>query len=176
MKTVILMLAVLLSSLAMANDYPVNPNPAGQQTTTFSNNYFSATFNGPVTDETKRNSGNTSTNYLFKSGPGTNGVYQIVDVRIVDHDIAADLSSSNFYADSDTGLGPVTDRSTNVWEGHPFTYTRRVKTYDGEEYETRTRYIIVSSRVVIFIQQFAPTSLDTNQREWFDFEYSLRIK
>ena len=53
---------------------------------TFSNNYFDASFVGAVTSATSRNNANTSTNYDFTASD-TN-IFQDIDVRLVDHDIA----------------------------------------------------------------------------------------
>lgn len=170
--SVILGLAFASLAVAQSVNYPVNPNPTGLQTTPFSNNYFSASFNGPVTSaEIARSS--TGSNWLYSSS--SNGVDQSIQIRIVDHDIPVDVSSSNFYADNTINPGTITDRSTDVWEGHPFTYTRRTWTENGVITVARDRYIIVNSRTVIVIQEMSLENLD-NRNQWLDFEYSLRIK
>jgi len=162
----------MLSAFALAQ-YPVGPN-TGFQTTSFSNSYFSAVFNGAVEAAAgQRNSANTSTTYVYSSSNAN--VSQSVLVRIVDQNIAVDTTSSDFYANSDNTGGEIRTTSHDVWEGHPFTYTFRVFTSGGVEYSRRTRIIVVNSREVIFISQTVLNTYD-DQNEWLDFEYSLRIK
>lgn len=172
----LLLVVSLFAGSAFAQcTYPVNPTPANTQTTPFSNNYFSLTFNGPVTtDAPDRNAANTSTTYSYSSF--SNGVYQAAHLRIIDHDIAVDYTSSDFYADDDRTGGTIENRSKDSWCGHPFTYTgRKVVNEKGETYFVRTRYIIVSARAVLFLVQVSSYSA-ADQPEWMDFEYSLRIK
>lgn len=164
----------LLATLACAQ-YPTGPN-TGKQTTPVSNQYFSVTFNGSIITDTSRSTDNQSSNYAYASMD--HDVIQIVIVRFVDHDIAADYTSSDFYANDDTTGGPgavIDTRSQDTWEGHPFTYTRRLYTDKGVQTSKRTRYIIVNSREVIFVEQIAPAAY-ADHDEWLDFEYSLRIK
>jgi hypothetical protein len=143
--------------------------------TSFSNNYFSAQFSGgPVTSTTTLNDARTSTNYDFTSV--NSNVAQTVDVRLIDHDIAVDLSSSNFYADLDNARGVVMSRSTGVYQGHPFTYTfTKVTRADQSTYSVRTRYIIVSPRVTIWVIQSSSMQYE-DQAIWEAFEDSLNIK
>ena len=168
-------IVLLFSAVASAQGYtyPVNPNPSGKQTTPFSNAQFSATFNGPVSTDTFRSKSDTSSNTVY--GSTNHNVDQVVIVRFVDHDIAVDHTSSDFYADDDRTGGTVANRSSDVWEDHPFTYTARDFTLDGVDYTERTRFIIVNSREVIFISQTRLRDYD-DKNEWLDFEYSLRIK
>jgi hypothetical protein len=177
------LLIVFLSSFALAQ-YPTSPN-TGKQNTLFANAQFSATFNGQVSvSETRRNGAGTSSYQEYDSYESPVG--QDITVKFLDHDIAVDLSSSNFYANGDfnriTEINGATDvrlidRSTDVWEGHPFTYTNVIFTVAGKTYTLRSRFIIVNSREALFINQLSPSDLDTaNRNQWLDFEYSLRIK
>jgi len=143
------------------------------QTTPYFNNYFSATFNGTVEANSSRSDNGQSTNYIYEST--NHGVTQVVVVRIVDHDIAVDYTSSDFYANDDRTGGTVDQTSRDHWQGHPFTYTFRHYQREGNDLGKRTRFIIVNSRTVIFIYQIAAYSYD-DRPEWLDFEYSLSIK
>lgn len=172
-----LMLSVvtlLLAAFAVAQyQYPQGPN-TGLQTTPYSNNYFSATFNGSIeTSGALRNDNGTSTSYIFQSV--NHRVSQAVLVRILDGDIPVDYTSSDFYAHDDRTGGTVINRSQGMWEDHPYTYTCRTFIQDNVEYSRRTRFIIVNSRMAIFITQTSLNSYN-DQNEWLDFEYSLRIK
>jgi hypothetical protein len=176
MKIKAIVLAIVLSlsaGLAMAQyNYPTNPTPAGLQNTPYSNSQFLAAYNGTVSTRAVRE--NTSTETIYESFD--HSVFQAVVVRFVDHDIAVDQTSSDFYADNDSVTTPITNRSTGSWGGHPYTYAYRVYTDDaGNSMSKRQRSIIVSSREVIFIEQITPASYN-DQNEWLDFEYSLRIK
>ena len=149
------------------------------QTTPYSTNNFSATFNAPVTAEpVSRSADNQSSNYTYWSATDTVG--QSVMVRFVDHDIAVDFTSSDFYANDDSTGGTITNRSTDYYQGHPFTYTRRDFVQNGVELSKRVRDIIVSSREVIFLEQVAPyvsgPAGTGDQPQWFEFEDSLNIK
>jgi hypothetical protein len=134
----------------------------------FSNNYFSATFAGPVTvDNVRRNNENTSSEYVYEAS--TNNVYQTIDVRLVDHDIPVGLSSTEWYAnDQDAQMakqfpGAVeVNRSNGVYQGHPFTYICIRYTYEGTEYTQRRRMIYISQREVYFITQTSRMSYDDN--------------
>jgi hypothetical protein len=167
--------ALLFATFAAAQiQYPVNPNPTAFQTTPYSTSYFSVAFNGAVSTTTSRTANNQSSNTTYYSG--SHGVSQGVTVRIIDHNIAVDQTSSDFYADNDTTGGTIDSRSTDVWEGHIFTYTRRLyNAPDGTQLSKRSRFIIVNAREVIFIIQICPASYE-DRNEWLDFEYSLRIK
>jgi hypothetical protein len=163
---------VVLTGMALAQ-YPVGPN-AGTQVTPFSNQYFSATFNANPTVGTGARS-DTAMNYTVSSYTESPVVGQSITVRIVDHDIPVDYTSSDFYANNDSTGGEVITTSRNVWEGHPFTYVARKFTVNGETFQKRERYIIVNSREAIFLTEIIPAGQD-DQNEWLDFEYSLRIK
>ena len=154
--------------------YPTGPN-AGKATTPFDGAYFSATFNGTPSVKTYRSADNESSNTVYSSMTDT--VAEIVTVRIIDHDIAVNYTSSDFYANDDRTGGTLDNDSTtrNVWCGLPYTYTFRNFELDGVKLVKRSRYIIVNSREVIFIQQIAVASYE-DRPEWLDFEYSLRIK
>jgi len=173
LSALFLSLVFAVSLFAAQIQYPVNPNPTAFQTTPYSTSAFSATFNGGVETSGYRSSENHSSNSVYIST--NHGVMQRIVVRTVDYDIPVDLTSSNFYADDDTTGGTIDNRSTAVWEGHPYTYTRHLYTVNGVEFSKRTRYIIVNSRTAIFIQQVSASSYN-DQPEWYDFEYSLRIR
>ena len=172
---------LVLSLLAIVGIATASPN---FQTTPYSTNNFSATFNGPVTaDPMQRSTDGQSSNYAYYSFNETTGVGQIVIVRFVDHDISVDYTSSDFYANDDTTGGVITNRSTTTYQGHPLTYTRHGYTEDGVQLSKRTRFIIVNSREVIFLEQIAPfvdydqfPTLDGDKPQWVEFEDSLNIK
>ena len=174
MKFLSSILAVLVLSIAALAQYPEGPN-TGKATTPFSNAQFSATFNGTVTAKPAARNSDTSTDYTYVSQ--NDKVAELVTVRIIDHDIAVNYESSDFYANDDRTGGTVdADNITHgSWNGAPYTYTYRTFTYGSYELTKRTRYIIVNSREVIFLQQVTVKGYE-DQPEWFDFEYSLRIK
>ena len=185
MKIRAVIFAFVLSILAIAGMAFAN---TGLQTTPYSNSYFSATFNGPVTaDAPTRNTNGTSTDYTYYSISTDGTVGQMVIVRTIDHDISVDLSSSEFYANDDRTPGPITNRSTGDYQGHPLSYTRREETDITPSVSKRTRFIIVNSREVIFVIQIAPFVDYTvpgnttaagvgDQTQWFAFEDSLQIR
>jgi hypothetical protein len=141
---------------------------------TFSNNYFDANFVGAVTSSNNRNDANTSTNYFYNASDAN--VYQTIDVRLVDHDIPVDYSSTNFYANEDAQRGEVLSRSTGVYQGHPFTYLCiKYTTNKGYVLTERNRYIIIGPREVYFITQSSLASYDDNA-EFLALENSLNIK
>jgi hypothetical protein len=177
MKIKALFLALAFSVLAIAG----MAGAGTFQNTPYSTNSFSATFNANVTaDAPVASDDNQSTNYSFWSYNPTQTVGQLVIVRIVNHDIPVDLTSSDFYADDDRTGGTITNRSTGEYQGHPFTYTRRDYVDNGVELSKRTRFIIVNSREVIFIMQIAPFTDGPvgsgDQPQWFEFEDSLSIR
>ena len=142
--------------------------------TSYNNSYFGVTFNGgAVTTTINPNDAGTSMNHNYISE--NVDFRQIVDVRLIDHDINVDLSSSNFYADQDSKRGTVVSRSTGTYQGHPFTYTFLKYTENGVVYSRRTRYIIVEPREVVFIEQISLMSFD-DQSLWENFESTLNIK
>ena len=162
LKVFVLSVVLLLSAgMAMAQyTYPVNPNPTKFQTTFYSNDQFLATFNSSVTVTIEQK--NTSTDTIYQSF--NHGVVQAISVRIIDHDIPVDVSSSDFYMNNDPLDTPIT-----------VTYAYRQFTFSGSVFSKRTRAIIVNAREVIFVTQIAAMSYD-DQNEWFDFEYSLRVR
>jgi hypothetical protein len=167
-------LALASSMVAAQINYPVNPNPSGLQTTPYSTSTFSATFNGPVKVlDSYRSEDNQSSNTVYSSV--NENAAQIIIVRFIDHDIAVNQESADFYADDDRVGGTITNRSTGSWEGHIYTYTMHHYVKDGYALTQRCRYIIVNSREVIFIEQISSEDYN-DQNEWLDFEYSLRIK
>jgi len=170
-------LAVLILALAF-----VASAFAQTQTTPYSNNNFSATFNNEVTYSTYSNP--TNINYVYTS-TSAQGVKQVVNVRIVDHDIPVDYSSSDFYMNHETsslldtfdGTLVADGIARNLYQGHPFTYAffDKAPGSNGTMWSERIRFIIVNSREVIFIYQIAPEEVN-DQQEWFAFEETLSIK
>ena len=139
----------------------------------FTNNYFTATFTGTVQSSTVRNDANTSTNYDFSARSAN--LVQNIDVRLVDHDINVDYSSTNFYADIDAQHGTVQNRSTGTYQGHPFTYTCITYTSStGSVLSERNRYIMIGPREVYFVTQTSLASYD-DKAEWDAFESSINI-
>lgn len=173
MKFLSSILAVLVLSLAALAQYPEGPN-TGKANTPFSNTQFSATFNGAVIVKPASRNSNTATDYSFLSQ--NDNVAELITVRIVDHDIAVNYESSDFYANDDRTGGTVDTENTThgTWNGAPYTYTYRTFTENGIVLVKRTRYIIANSREVIFIQQLTYKGYE-DRPEWLDFEYSLRI-
>lgn len=175
MKIKSIVLTLVLSLLAIAGIASAN---TGLQNTPYATQQFSAVFDGPVEVEAmQRSADGQSSNYSYFGHNGTVG--QTITVRFVDHDIAVDFTSSDFYADDDKTGGVVENRSTGMWQGHPFTYTRRHYTDQGVELSKRTCYIIVNKREVIFVVQIAPYQIGPegtpDQPQWYDFVYSLNI-
>jgi hypothetical protein len=141
------------------------------QSTPYSTPNFSATFTGPVATSTDTNP--TNTTYNYKSS--TQNVSQSVFVRIVDHDIAVNHESSNFYANNDSTGGTMSDVKQDYYQGHPFTYSCHTYDVGGVSWTKRTRYIIVNARTVIFIWQISLAAYNDTP-EWTAFENSLVIK
>jgi hypothetical protein len=163
---------MVLSVSALAQ-YPASPN-TGAATTPYATNVFSATFNGPVeVQEASRNAANTSTDYTYESNNGR--VLQVVTVRVIDHAIAVDYTSSDFYVNDMTGCNSKTDVSRGTWDNRPYTYVFCTTTSGAYTVTIRVRYIIVNSTTVLMIKQGALES-DNDRDQWLDFEYSLRIK
>jgi len=146
---------------------------SGFAQTTYTTSQFSAAFNGSVRVDTFSNPTNTNVRYQSTT---PDGVTQAITVRTVDHDIAVSTASSDFYMSTDPTGGTVRGISRGTYQGHPYTYAFHDKVNEAGvvEYSVRVRYIIVSSREVIFIEQVAPETLD-DQQEWFRFEASLGI-
>ncbi len=89
----------------------------------WSNNYFSTTFVGPVTFTQNRNDANTSSGYIYDAS--NNNVAQTVVVRLVDHDIPYGTASTDFYEQEDLRRNPSetpTNFAHGTYQGHPFTY------------------------------------------------------
>lgn len=171
---VAVILALASSMVIAQTDYPVNPNPTGLQTTPYSTPNFSAIFNGTVkVSGVERSEDNQSSNTVYSSL--NNYSLQTIIVRFIDHDIAVNQASADFYADDDRVGGTITNRSTGTWEGHIYTYTMHHYVKDGYSLTQRCRYIIVNSREVIFLEQISSEDY-ADHDEWLDFEYSLRIK
>ena len=137
----------------------------------YSTNRFTAVFNGPVAVDTYSNPTNTNARYISS----TNDVAQSVTVRIVDHDIAVDYTSSDYYVENQTGCESKNFLSKGTWQGNPFSYDFCTYTNATGTWTTRTRFIIVNSREVIFIQQSSLASYD-DMAEWSSFEATLEIR
>ncbi len=174
LRALTLIFVALCTTLAICQ-YPTSPN-TGLQTTPFNSVQFSATFNGPVNiSDLVQNTAKTSQFRLYES---TNkGVTQTIQLRVITTGyIAVDYTSSDFYANEFVdGIEDTTNRSHNVWEGYPFTYTYVTKGKGDDATVTRTRFIIINAREALFLSQVSLASID-NRDQWLDFEYSLRIK
>jgi|ERR1700733_3847729 len=178
MKIRLIVSTLVLSLLAVVG---IAMASTGLQTTPYSTGNFSAVFNGPVTaDPVSRSTDNESSNYDYYSFSA--GVGQIVVVRQIDHDIPVDQSSADFYVNDDATGGTVTNRSNFTYQGHVGAYTRRIYMSDGVQLSKRTRYIVVNSREVIFLEEITAIGSPSDpgdmaeQKQWFDFEDSLDIK
>ena len=170
LSMIVLALALSVSALAQ---YPASPN-TGAATTPFATNVFSATFNGPVTTGSAvRNSTDTSTDVTYVSY--TSLIAQGVVVRSIDHAIAVDYTSSDFYVNDLTGCDTKANISQGSWDNRPYTYVFCTYTAGGQTYTLRVRFIIVNSTTVLFIKQLA-LEADNDRDQWLDFEYSLRIR
>jgi hypothetical protein len=157
-----LFVALVLSILAMA------------QSTPYSTTVFSATFNGPVTVQAaERNNANTSSQVGYNSDNGA--VVQFVVVRTIDHAIAVNFSSSDFYVDDQKGCESKKYITRGTWDNHPFTYDFCTFIVQGQRCTLRTRYIIVNPTTVILIQQASLEAYD-DQSEWEFFEGTLNIR
>ena len=167
-----LFLALVLSVSALAQ-YPTSPN-TGKATTPYTTGVFSATFNGPVTaKDSGRNTANTSSDVTYVSS--TELIAQAVVVRFIDHAIAVDYTSSDFYVNDLTGCDTKDNLSQGTWDGRPYSYVFCTYTTGGQTYTERVRFIIVNSTTVLMVKQLALEA--NNDRDvWLDFEYSLRIK
>lgn len=146
------------------------------QTTPYTTPQFSANFNGPVTTFADTNTAKTSTDNFFTST--RNGVEQMISVRIVDHDIAVDKDSTDFYAGQaqkavNWGSSSLLEHKEGSYQGHSWAYV-----YLQSPNNTRKRRIwitIVNSRTVLMILQEAPMKTD-DQSDWETISDSLDIK
>ena len=136
----------------------------------FTNNYFSTTFVGTVETNQNRNDSNTSTNYYYDSRNAN--VMQSVDIRFVDHDIPYGTASTDFYANDDFNRmatsypgATFSNRTTGVFQGHPFTYQVINYTYNGTALTVRNRYVYIGAREVYFVSQTSLASYDDSS-EW----------
>jgi hypothetical protein len=167
-----LILAMVLSVSALAQ-YPTSPN-TGKATTPYTTGVFSATFNGPVTaKDSGRNTANTSSDVTYVSS--TDLIAQAVVVRTIDHAIAVDFTSSDFYVSDLQGCDTKDNISKGYWDNHPLTYVFCTYTTGGQTYTLRVRFIIVNSTTVLMVKQLA-LEANNDRDQWLDFEYSLRIR
>lgn len=152
--------------------------------TTYNNSKFSADFNGPVTmEDLGLNQTGTGNTVMYKSD--TNGVQEGVAVRTINGNIAVNLDSAEFYANQQLNIKGHTlvsrtskDTSGNdqrYYQGHPFSYICTEFTEDGVKYWMRTRFIIVNSNTVLFVQMLS-TAEKSDRDEWTRFEFSLDVK
>ena len=168
--SVILALALSVTALAQ---YPASPN-TGKATTPYATGVFSATFNGPVeVQASTRSTQNTSTDTMYLSENGL--IAQAVTVRTIDHAIAVDYASSDFYVNDLTGCDTKTDQSQGSWDNRPYSYVFCTYSNGGNTYTLRVRFIIVNSTTVLMVKQLALIN-DNDRDQWLDFEYSLRIR
>src|SRR3977135_1134583 len=91
------------------------------QTTPYTTPQFSANFNGPVATSTDTNTAKTSTDNFFTSSD--NGAQKMISVRIVDHDIAVDKDSTDFYAGQaqkavNWGSSSLLEHKDGSYQGH----------------------------------------------------------
>ena len=169
-----LFLALVLSASALAQ-YPTSPN-TGAATTPYTTSVFSATFNGPVTaEDTVRNTENTSTDQVFLSINSGGTIAQAVTIRTIDHAIAVDYTSSDFYVNDLSGCDTKTNISQGSWDSRPYSYVFCTYSSEGNTYTMRVRFIIVNSTTVVFVRQLA-LEANNDRDQWLDFEYSLRIR
>ena len=148
------------------------------QSTPYSTDVFSATFNGPVSIEAaSRNLQNTSTTTYFNSA--NNKVSEAVCLRTVDHDIDVNLASLDFYANGAASKGFVQDeRQYRNFNGHIGVYVDLHKIeVDKSVIRRRSWYIIVNSRTVIIAFAEAPAAQDEGGLpDWTTLTNSLVIK
>jgi len=134
---------------------------------------FDATFVGAVTSATSRSTANTSTNYDFTASD-TN-IFQDIDVRLVDHDIAVDYSSTDFYADIDARQRRSARAVNRRVSGTPL-HLHLCEVHGRWSVLTeRDRYIMIGPREVYFITQRSLASYD-DKAQWDAFESSLNIR
>lgn len=170
-KSTLLIATMFLASLGMSQ-------------TSFSGPRFSASFNGAVkVNAPTRNPANTSTSTSYVSVKGN--VVEEVTMRTVDHDIAVDLTSSQFYRDSfaSTVSGSTfTNRNSDgTYQGRPYSYGNYSYTDGGVKTWVFARFIIVDSRTVVMIfLQIPESEVQLNDKEvlpeWQRFENSLSIQ
>jgi hypothetical protein len=118
-----------------------------------------------------------------------------VVVRVVDHAIPVDFSSSNFYRThlcENTEGATLDNDSTNdsYYDGHPFSFGVCNYTLGNIPYWRLERIIIVDSTTVIFIAMDVPVSVANRPENattsvkgtndafvgWVNFENSLVIR
>jgi hypothetical protein len=145
----------------------------------FTNNYFSTNFVGQVETSQARNDSNTSSQYYFDAH--NDNVLQSVDIRLVDHDIPYGLDATNYYANDDfnrrqqsTPGATAGNRSTGVYQGHPFTYQVITYTINGVVFTERNRYIYINAREVYFVVQTSLAAYDDSS-EWGTFANAMNI-
>jgi hypothetical protein len=157
--------------------------------TAFSGPRFSASFNGAVTSRTYNNA--TNSNVEYSANDGT--IVTSVTVRTVNHPIAVNFESANFYHDQACGEGAkqVGDVNNAYYQGHPFAFSICAYTAKNDvPYYTMERVIIVDATTVIFIDMDVPQSIaDVTDSQvtsasgkknafvgWVNFENTLTIK
>jgi hypothetical protein len=136
---------------------------AWAQSTPYSTNVFSATFNGPVAVQQSGTKGGTSTSVMYLAQSGSPIVYQALAVRTINAPgIAVDQASLEVYG-NDIINGGLTqdDRQYITVQGHIAVYVNAHKT-DEAGLLTRRRglTIILNPRTVIMVLQEAQASND----------------
>lgn len=148
------------------------------QNTIFDTAVFGATFNGPISTSSDQNATKTSTDNFYNST--NNGIDQLLSVRIVDHDISVDRTSTDFYATQAFKNGEVQDdRKEGTYQGHIWVYIGEHFTgTDGIAYRRHVWTIIVDPRTVIIVMQQSATTVgaSTDASAWSVFVNSLVIK
>jgi hypothetical protein len=131
---------------------------------------FSASFNGAVKTWAKESDVKTSTNDYYSSE--TSGITELIAVRIIEHDIAVDNTSLDFYIGQTIKNGGTVVRSVySTVQGHPAVTALIHKDDDSQ----RWMYIMLDARTVLVLAQ--TTSWSTgDQTEWDAFVNSLVIK
>jgi hypothetical protein len=150
---------------------------AGAQSTPYSTNVFSATFNSSVSVKQSGTTGGTSTNVFYLSNSAS--VPQVVGVRTINPPgIDVNQASLNVYAADALKGGKIQDdRKDALIQGHISTYINAHYT-DEANILTRRRSltIILNARTVILIMQEAGASSDDGgARDWDTLIKSLVI-
>lgn len=150
---------------------------AGAQSTPYSTNVFSATFNSSVSVRQSGTTGGTSTNVFYLSSSAR--VPQVVGVRTINPPgIDVNQASLNVYAADALKGGKIQDdRKDALIQGHISTYVNAHYT-DEANILTRRRSltIILNARTVILIMQEAEASNDDGgARDWDTLIKSLVI-
>jgi hypothetical protein len=153
--------------------------------TQYSTSKFSAAFNSSVTvNDLGPNDAKTGSTIEYESS--VNDVLEIVAVRTINAGSYVDVNSTTaeYYAQQQLngkGMTLVTrtskDKAGNdqtTYQGHPFSYICTEFDNNGVKYWMRTRFIVVDSNTVLFVQMVSPAD-KSDRDEWTRFEFSLNI-